>query len=137
MTFTYSIPSTDFSQAGAASTDMKKKLQALGIDRVLIKRFVIALYEAEMNAAVYGNGGVAEISVDDKAINILVKDNGTGIADIEKALQEGYSTADKTIQELGFGAGMGFSNMKKNTDTFHIESSKEKGTVIKMSINLI
>lgn len=136
MTFTYPIPSDDFSRAGYASAEMKKKLQQLGLPSNIIKKASIAMYEAEINMVVHAGGGEASIDISENEITMVMKDHGPGIPDIEKAMQEGYSTAPQTIQELGFGAGMGLPNMKRNSDYLNIESEVGKGTTVTMKIKI-
>ena len=136
MIFTYQVPGADFSRAGYASAEMKKKLQQLGLPSPIIKRTSIAMFEAEINMAVHAGGGEASIEIDDDQIVIIMKDSGPGIADIEKAMEEGYSTAPQKIQELGFGAGMGLPNMKRNSDFFNIDSKVGEGTTVTMKIKI-
>lgn len=136
MIFTYQVPGDDFSRAGYASAEMKKKLQQLGLPSPIIKRTSIAMFEAEINMAVHAGGGEASIEIDDDQIIIIMKDTGPGIADIEKAMEEGYSTAPQKIQELGFGAGMGLPNMKRNSDFFNIDSKVGEGTTVTMKIKI-
>lgn len=124
----YDIPANDFSRAGEASSNVRKLLTQLGVNPTIIKRTSIAMYEAELNAVIHGNGGKARVEIFEDRIEILVYDEGPGIADIELAMQEGYSTAPDYIREMGFGAGMGLSNIKKNSDKFVIESELNKGT---------
>ncbi|WP_458379747.1 ATP-binding protein [Thermoclostridium stercorarium] len=109
----YDIPANDFSRAGEASSNVRKLLTQLGVNPTIIKRTSIAMYEAELNAVIHGNGGKARVEIFEDRIEILVYDEGPGIADIELAMQEGYSTAPDYIREMGFGAGMGLSNIKK------------------------
>lgn len=66
---------------------------------------------------------------------MVLDDSGPGIADIELAMREGFSTAPENIRNLGFGAGMGLPNMKRNTDSMKIESELGKGTKITMTVN--
>ena len=136
MIFTYQVPGDDFSRAGYASAEMKKKLQQLGLPSPIIKRTSIAMFEAEINMAVHAGGGEASIEIGDDQIVIIMKDSGPGIADIEKAMEEGYSTAPQKIQELGFGAGMGLPNMKRNSDFFNIDSKVGEGTTVTMKIKI-
>ena len=107
-------------------------LRQLGIDPKIIKRTVVALYEAEVNVVAHAWRGVAEIEITPDRISMILTDEGPGIADIPLAMQEGYSTASPEVREMGFGAGMGLSNMKKNVDELNIESQVGKGTTVKM-----
>lgn len=132
----YKVSGTDFTTAGKASQEIKKTLQRLGLDSAVIKRAAVAMYEAEMNMAVHGGGGEASVEILDDRIIIIMEDHGPGIADIGKAMEEGYSTAPKEVRELGFGAGMGLPNMKRNSDEMTIDSHPGKGTKVTMVIKL-
>ena len=134
MIFHYTVSGTDFSQAGAASADIKKKLQMLGIPVSVVKRTAVAMYEAEINMVVHADGGETTVEVTDTEIVIIMADRGPGIPDIGLAMQEGYSTAPPLVQELGFGAGMGLPNMKRNSDFLTIESQPGEGTTVTMRI---
>lgn len=132
----YDIPAYDFSRAGEASSNVRKLLTQLGVNPSIIKRTSIAMYEAELNVVIHGNGGKARVEIFEDRIEILVYDEGPGIPDIELAMKEGYSTAPDFIREMGFGAGMGLSNIKKNSDEFVIESEINKGTKVYITIYL-
>ena len=136
MQFHYTVPGDDFSRAGNASSEMKKTLQRLGIPHDIIKRTAVAMYEAEINMVVHAGGGEADITIDPDCITIVMKDHGPGIADIDLAMQDGYSTAPEMVRELGFGAGMGLPNMKRNSDELQIDSIPGKGTTITMKIRI-
>lgn len=126
------IQGGDFTHAGHPSSEVKKVLKQLDIDGKTIKNIVIALYEAEVNVVAHAYRGTVEVEIDENKICMLVSDEGLGIPDINLAMQAGYSTASKKVREMGFGAGMGLPNMKKNTDELLIESEVEKGTKVKM-----
>jgi len=130
----YTISGDDFSHAGNASSEIKKTLQRLGIPPDVIKRTAVAMYEAEINMVVHAGGGEADISIEPGYIAIVMSDHGPGIPDIELAMKDGYSTAPELVRELGFGAGMGLPNMKRNTDELKIESTPGKGTTVTMKI---
>jgi len=102
----------------------------------LIRRAAIASYEAEMNVVLYATKGTMELKVTPKDIRVMVEDEGPGIPDIELAMREGYSTASDEIREMGFGAGMGLSNIKKNADDFIIRSLVGKGTTLEITFRL-
>ncbi len=136
LTFHFDVEGDDFTSAGQASVAMKKNLRQLGLDPEIIKRISIAMYEGEINMVIHAGGGVADVSVSEECVEIVLDDHGPGIADIEKAMQAGYSTATDTIRSLGFGAGMGLPNMKKNSDSMEIISKVGEGTRIIMRINL-
>ena len=136
MNYHYAVSGNDYSSAGTASSEMKKILISLGIPNGIIKRTAVAMYEAEINMVVHGGGGEADIDIDETCITIVMKDSGPGIADINLAMQDGYSTASQQIRELGFGAGMGLSNMKRNSDEMQIDSEPGKGTKVTMKIHI-
>ena len=135
LTFRFDVDGEDFTSAGQASVQVKKNLRELGISPDIIRRVSIAMYEGEINMVIHAGGGVAEVSVCEDAIEIVLEDKGPGIADIDKAMQAGYSTAPDSIRSLGFGAGMGLPNMKKNSDTMEIDSTVGVGTRIVMKVN--
>lgn len=133
--FRFEVDGEDFTSAGQASVQVKKNLRQIGIDPETIRRVSIAMYEGEINMVIHAGGGVAEVGVYDEYIEIVLDDHGPGISDIDKAMQEGYSTASDNIRSLGFGAGMGLPNMKKNTDKLEIFSTPGVGTKIVMRVN--
>lgn len=132
MEFNYTIEGGNFSRAGAASSEVKKLLKQLNVNPALIKRIVVALYEAEVNVVAHAWEGVMNVVFDGKAIAVTITDKGPGIPNIELAMQEGYSTASPEVREMGFGAGMGLPNMKKNCDRLNIESQVNVGTKVTM-----
>ena len=132
MKLTFNIQGGDFTRAGHPSSEVKKVLKQLGIDSKTIKNIVIALYEAEVNVVAHAWKGTVSVEIDENKITILVSDDGPGIPDMELAMQPGFSTASKKVREMGFGAGMGLPNIKKNTDELLIESEVDKGTKVKM-----
>lgn len=136
LVFTFKVEGDDFTSAGHASVQVKKNLRQLGFDTETIRKVSIAMYEGEINMVIHAGGGEAEVSVTEDYIEIVLQDHGPGIADIEKAMQAGYSTAPDTIRSLGFGAGMGLPNMKKNSDSMEITSTPGVGTRIVMRINI-
>lgn len=131
---TFHIEGSFHSNAGKASTEIKSILKQLGIHPAVIRRAAIAAYEAEMNVFMYAQEATMTFEVSPETISLQVKDNGPGIPDIDLAMQEGYSTATDEMRELGFGAGMGLPNIKKNSDTFSIESEAGSGTTLKMTL---
>ncbi len=122
----------DFDRAGTASSETKKILKQLNIDPKVVKRTVVALYEGEVNIAAHAFRGVVNISVSDHQIQAILEDEGPGIDDISRAMLEGFSTASPKVREMGFGAGMGLPNMKKNADELLVESIPGEGTTVKM-----
>ena len=126
----FNIAGGDFSNAGKASSQIKKVLKQLNIDAKSIKRIVVAVYEAEVNVAAHAWKGEVKALIDENDILIVISDSGPGIENIEQAMQPGFSTASKEVREMGFGAGMGLSNIEKNTDELHIESQVGKGTTV-------
>ena len=136
LVFRFDVQGDDFTSAGQASVQVKKNLRQLGFDTDTIKRVSIAMYEGEINMVIHAGGGIAEVSVCEEYIEIVLEDKGPGIADIDKAMQAGYSTAPDSIRSLGFGAGMGLPNMKKNSDSMEITSEVGVGTCIVMRVNI-
>lgn len=132
----YEISGEDFSLAGEASSNFKSVLKKLGIPSEIVRRVSIAMYEAEINTIIHGGGGECEAEIQGKTITVIFRDHGPGIANIELAMQEGYSTASDKIRELGFGAGMGLPNIKKYTDDMLIDTAPGKGTTLTLIINL-
>lgn len=130
--YNFNVEKDDFDRAGEASSNIKKILRQLGIDAAIIRRIAIATYEAEINIVIHSLGGKIDLEVDPGSIKIIASDRGPGIANIELAMQEGYSTASDKVREMGFGAGMGLPNMKKCSDEFKVESALGKGTTITM-----
>ncbi len=126
----YTIASADFSRAGQVSTQIKELLQEIGIISTIIRRAAIATYEAEMNVVMYAEKAEVLLSISPDKINIQIKDTGQGIADIDMAMKEGFSTATHEMREMGFGAGMGLPNIKRNADKFNISSIPGKGTTV-------
>ena len=135
LVFRFEVNGEDFTSAGQASVQVKKNLRQIGIDPETIRRVSIAMYEGEINMVIHAGGGIAEVGVYDEYIEIVLDDRGPGISDIDKAMQEGYSTASDNIRSLGFGAGMGLPKMKKNTDSLEIFSTVGVGTKIVMRVN--
>ncbi|MDR0544425.1 MAG: anti-sigma regulatory factor [Odoribacteraceae bacterium] len=133
MEFHYHIEGGDFSRAGSASSEVKKILKQLNVDPRVIKRVVVALYEAEVNVVAHAHEGNMTVTLDPGSIEAVVEDKGPGIADIDLAMQEGYSTASPRVREMGFGAGMGLPNIKKNCDRLDIKSVVNAGTTVKMT----
>ena len=134
--FHFDVDGENFTSAGEASVQVKKLLRQLGISPDVIRKVSIAMYEGEINMVIHADGGSADVLVDNDKITIILADRGPGIADIEKAMQEGYSTAPDQIRSLGFGAGMGLPNMKRYTDDMKIESVVGEGTTVIMTVNL-
>lgn len=131
---TYEIKGNDFQNAGKVSTGIKTLLKQLGIKPEIIRKVAIACYEAEMNIVMYAKTGTMKLDIDTEKIKITVLDQGPGIQDIELAMTEGFSTATPEMREMGFGAGMGLPNIKKNSDVFKIESSVGIGTKLEIII---
>lgn len=121
----------NFSKAGKASSQIKKVLKQLDIDTRIIKSIVVAIYEAEVNVAAHAFKGKLTATIGENEIDVVVEDEGPGIEDINKAMEAGFSTASKEVREMGFGAGMGLPNIKKNTDKMKIESKVGEGTILR------
>ena len=130
----YNVAPDDFTVAGEASSAVKKVLKQLGFSPEVIRRVAVAMYECEINMVIHADGGYIDVEITPDKIRMIHTDSGPGIKDIEKAMQEGYSTADSKVRELGFGAGMGLPNMKRYTDDMKITTELGKGTVVDMTV---
>ncbi|MBP3328021.1 MAG: ATP-binding protein [Clostridia bacterium] len=131
----YDVDSNDFSCAGEASGKIKKALKDLGFDASLIRNVAIAVYEGEINMVIHAEGGVIDAEISPEKVTVVLKDKGPGIPDIEQAMTEGFSTAPENVRALGFGAGMGLPNIKKYSDTMHIDTEIGVGTTITLTFN--
>ena len=131
----YEVAADDFMTAGAASNSVKENLKMLGLPSQVVRRAAIITYEAEINLVIHGGGGKLVANIDESSVEIMAIDEGPGIADIDRALQAGYTTANDRAREMGFGAGMGLPNIKKNADLFEIDSEVGKGTTLRTVIN--
>ena len=136
LTFHFDVDGEDFTSAGQASVQVKKNLRRLGIPPEIIRQVSIAMYEGEINMVIHAGGGEADVIVSEDKIEIILADKGPGIADVNLAMQEGYSTATDSVRSLGFGAGMGLPNMKRYTDVMDIYSEVGVGTKIVMKVNI-
>ncbi len=132
----FPVTAGDYATAGQASATIKRKLKQLGIDANVLRRVSVASYEVELNLVIHSMGGTLTLQVDPERVTLISRDVGPGIPDIAKAMTEGYSTANEEALTLGFGAGMGLPNMKRNASTFDIQSQVGVGTSITMSFNL-
>lgn len=130
----YEVSSEDFTRAGEASSDVKSKLKQMGLAPALVRRVAIAMYEGEINMVIHAKGGHIDVVISEQEITMVLQDVGPGIADIELAMQAGYSTAPDNIRTLGFGAGMGLPNMKKYSDDMSIDTKLGIGTKVSMKI---
>ncbi len=124
----YNVMGRDFPNAGKVSTSIKDTLKRLGISPAVVRRVAIISYEAEMNLVMYATRGKVALSVSPEAVTLNIEDEGPGIPDVTLAMQEGYSTATPEMREMGFGAGMGLPNIRKNADEFNISSEVGRGT---------
>ena len=134
ITLTYEVIDGEFQLVGEASSSVKKKLRMMGVGPDIIRRVAVAMYEGEVNMVIHAHGGTITVEITPEQIKMILDDVGPGIPDVDKAMSEGYSTAPEEIRNLGFGAGMGLPNMKKNTDTMDIDTRIGEGTKITMVI---
>ena len=134
LTFHFDVDGEDFTSAGQASVQVKKNLRRLGIPPEIIRQVSIAMYEGEINMVIHAGGGEADVIVSEDKIEIILADKGPGIADVNLAMQEGYSTATDSVRSLGFGAGMGLPNIKKYTDDMKIDSTVGVGTTMYLKV---
>ena len=136
MKLSYTVNGSDFTRAGETSSKVKKTLTQLGFSPDVVRRVAIAMYEGEINMVIHADGGTIDVEISPQEIVIVMQDTGPGIEDIEKAMQEGYSTADENVRDLGFGAGMGIPNMKKYSDYMDIDTKVGVGTKLTLIIKV-
>ncbi len=136
MHFEYNVEGGNFTRAGYASSEIKKILKQLNVDMGIIKRTVVGSYEGEVNIVAHAYSGTIYVDIDTEKVVITLSDEGPGIQDIDKAMQEGYSTASSQVREMGFGAGMGLPNIKRNADSMEISSEVDKGTTVRITMFL-
>jgi anti-sigma regulatory factor (Ser/Thr protein kinase) len=132
----FSIKARDYLRAGEVAIEVKGILKTIGFDAELIRRVSICAYEAEINVVLHGGDGTLHLFINTDGIGLVVKDSGPGIENIELAMKEGYSTASEEAREMGFGAGMGLPNIKRNSDSLKIDSEKGKGALLAISFDL-
>ena len=130
----YRIEGNNFMVAGTASNNIKNTLKMLGIQSDVCRRAAVIAYEAEINLVIHANGGMLKAVISEDRLEITAEDEGPGIPDIEQAMTEGYTTASNQAREMGFGAGMGLPNIKRNSDVFEIESTPGTGTVLRSTV---
>ena len=128
------MPGDDFTRAGEASGAVKSQLKQMQLTPDIVRRVAIAMYEGEINMVIHADGGTIDVCITPEYIEMVLKDKGPGIPDVEKAMQAGYSTAPDNVRNLGFGAGMGLPNMKKYTDEMKVETTLGVGTTVTMRI---
>lgn len=134
LTLHYDVPGDDFTRAGEASGSVKRTLKDLGFSPEMVRKVVIALYEAEINLVIHAGGGEIDIEISPESVDMVLTDKGPGIPDVEMAMKEGYSTAPDNVRSLGFGAGMGLPNIKKYTDEMKIDSVVGEGTTMYLKV---
>jgi len=137
ITLHYEVSPDDFTRAGEASSNVKSKLKKMGVNPEAVRKVAISMYEGEINMVIHALGGTIDVVISQEDIEMILKDKGPGIKDIDLAMQAGYSTAPDNIRSLGFGAGMGLPNMKKYSDEMEIESELGIGTTVTMKVKII
>jgi len=133
---TYTVVQGDMVAAGDVSAKIKRQMKRLGIPTTIMRRVSVCTYEAEINLVIHAYGGTIDFEITSENILVRVRDNGPGIPDLDKAMTEGFSTASNEVRNMGFGAGMGLPNMKRNADEFSITSEVGVGTDISMIFNI-
>lgn len=132
----FAVEMGNFALAGEVSSKIKQMLKKLGVDGGIIRMIAVASYEAELNLVIHSYGGEMELEVSQDEIMLTSRDTGPGIDDVDKAMQEGYSTAPDSVRDMGFGAGMGLPNIKRHSHEFSIKSESGKGTEISVKYHL-
>jgi len=136
MVLRYDVEGGEYINAGLASSKLKKALKQLGLPPAVIRKIAVAMYEAEINMVIHASGGIIEATITPEQIKVILQDHGPGIEDIDQAMQAGWSTASQEARNMGFGAGMGLPNMKKNADILHVESEVGIGTTVTITVDL-
>ncbi len=134
MKLRFEVGGEDFSLAGKASSELKRALGQLGVAPEDVRRAAVAMYEAEINMVIHAGGGIAEAEIRADRVSMSLSDSGPGIPDLDLAMTEGWSTASERYRELGFGAGMGLPNIKRNVDEMSVETRVGKGTRVSMVV---
>ena len=137
ITVSYPISGGDFESAGIATRMLKEQLARIGVGPQAMRRAMIASYEAEMNVVIHARVGTLWARVDRDTLDLEVADEGPGIPDVDLALKEGWSTASSQARQMGFGAGMGLPNIRKNSDEFAINSEVGRGTQLYIQVNQV
>lgn len=133
---TYPIQGGDYVNGGSASKELKAVLKRIGVDAKTIRRTMVAAYEAEMNVVIHAFRGAMKVAVDPTLVDVAIEDEGPGIPSIDHAMTEGFSTAPPEAREMGFGAGMGLPNIRRNSDQFSIQSTVGQGTRVRFRVFL-
>ncbi len=133
---TYQVSGDDFTRAGEASSDVKRMLKKMGADPEAIRKVAISMYEGEINMVIHAHGGEINVTITPEEVQMVLSDNGPGIADVDKAMEAGFSTAPENVRSLGFGAGMGLPNMKKYSDDMKIDTKLGEGTTVTMKVQM-
>ena len=134
--YTYQVPGDDFTRAGEASGAVKGTLKKLGFPPEVVRKVSIAMYEGEINLVIHGGGGTIDVDIDGEKVHMVLSDHGPGIPDVDRAMEEGFSTAGDVARDLGFGAGMGLPNMKRCSDDMTIDTQVGVGTTVTMQIHI-
>ena len=132
----YTVDGGDLTRAGEASSELKMTLRKLGLSPETIRRVSICMYEGEINMVIHADGGTVTVEIGMDEIDLTLADRGPGIPDVERAMEEGFSTAGEVARDLGFGAGMGLPNMKRYSDEMSVESTVGVGTTVRMKIRI-
>ncbi|MDC1105517.1 ATP-binding protein [Prolixibacteraceae bacterium] len=133
MKYQFEVAGGDFSHAGFVSIEIKKIMKRLHLPADFIRKMSIANYEAEVNIIAHAYDGIVDVEITQDKITTTFTDRGPGIASIQDAMQEGFSTASDKVREMGFGAGMGLPNMKRNCDSMDIHTKQNEGTIVTLT----
>lgn len=104
--------------------EVRARAVEAGLGLVDQTKIVTAASELARNTLTYGGGGTARIQVvrdgPRRGVRLVFEDQGPGIADIELALKDGYTT--------GGGLGLGLGGAKRLSNEFEIRSAAGEGT---------
>lgn len=107
---------------------VRQAAEGAGLRHLDITRLVTAASEIARNTLIYGGGGTAAVERLDTGcragVRVSFEDRGPGIADLQLAMRDGYSS--------GKGMGLGLSGSKKLVDEFVVDSEVGRGTRVTM-----
>lgn len=107
---------------------VRKVAEAIRLGLISQTKIVTAASEIARNGLVYGLGGECLIEetvrAGKPAIRLVIRDNGPGIADLDRAMVDGYTS--------GKGLGLGLSGSRRLVDDFHIDSQPGQGTTVEL-----
>lgn len=132
----YHISSDDFTRTGEANSDVKSKLEQMGMSPEAVGGVTIAIYEGEANMVIHAEGGDVTVEISPQCIRMALTDKGPKIPSAGQATQAERPTVLNEIRSLGLGVGIRLPNMRKYADTTKIDVVLGVGATIEMVVNL-